>query len=487
MREDLPENIQKKDKNNKIKNEKGALTKLEKRHRGQLAPGILKKYFSSGGICRFIGFILSQIAIVATKMMSDYWVGAWAEDTFKLTTQNYILVYGLAMICLLCFGAIRSFLWAQYCSIISLECFQKLFKNVIKKPMSYFDTTPNGQILSLMGKDIDIIDSFLPQIGTLLFTLLFFFLGSFLLIPFSNIFLLPMLILLGVVCFFMVRVYLRVIRELKRLELGNYSPIISNILELYQGLSQFRFYRQFDSSEAKYAMKVNHLNRSFINAKFTGPAFFLYMGLLMDLVVFICYIFVMLGVVYDWRGVPKDITVISLAMSWIFNIPNFINMFIFVYTEYIQGMNSYERIILNVDSEVSEGPRTLPAPKSKDFPRRGCLEVRNIKCRYRDNLLLIINGLSFKVEHGEKVGIVGRTGSGKSSLLLAITRIINIENNEYYVNIAKHQKLQDRRAEYGMSTQNFQIKSGDSSNKAKSNITSQTKWDSQSQFKTEEK
>ena len=421
------------------------------------------------------------------KMLADYWVGAWVEDSFKLGTWNYVMIYAFSMLGLFNFGLVRSFLWAQYCSIISLNCFQNLFKNVIKKPMSYFDTTPNGQILSLMGKDIDIVDTFLPEMGSIVFTLLFLFFGSFLMIPISNIFLFPIIIILGILCFFMTRAYMRVIRELKRIELSTYSPIISSILEVYQGLPEFRFYRQMDSKEARYAVKVDRLNRAFINEKWVNPAYFLYLGLIIDFLVFISSIFIMFGVIYNWRGIPKDITIISVAMSWIFNLPNFMGTFVYIYTEYIQGMNSYERIILNVDSEMSEGPRRFPAPLSTDFPKRGCLEVNNIKCRYRDNLPLIIKGLSFKVEHGEKVGIVGRTGSGKSSLLLAITRIINVENNLYFGKIAKYQKIQDRRVQYGMKSVNSEPTSKIDSKKIKSNTTSVANWNSQTRFDTEDK
>ena len=105
-------------------------------------------------------------------------------------------------------------------------------------------------------------------------------------------------------------------------------------------------------------------------------------------------------------------------------------------------MGSAERLFFNVDEEIEEGSYETPKPKySKTFPSKGEIEVNNICVRYRENLPLILKNLSFKIYENEKIGVVGRTGSGKSSLLLALTRIINVENSEYYFNVQFDQKL----------------------------------------------
>jgi ABC-type multidrug transport system fused ATPase/permease subunit len=111
-------------------------------------------------------------------------------------------------------------------------------------------------------------------------------------------------------------------------------------------------------------------------------------------------------------------------------------------------MGSFERILNNVDPKVSEGSRFHKKPENEFFGKKGVLSIKNIKCRYRDNLPLVLNGLSFSVKSKEKVAIVGRTGSGKSSLMLALTRILNVENSPFFPEIAKLQGIDNKLLEY---------------------------------------
>ena len=248
---------------------------------------------------------------------------------------------------------------------------------------------------------------------------------------------------------FIIKKYLNLTRELKRIELMAYSPIISNVMEVYDGLSQFRNYNQMDQRELIFARNVDNLNKAFLHQKFANNFMMLYSEMTMIILIVIMFIMILMGVIYEFSFVPQNISIIAVSMSWILNIPNFILFLCFFYTEFIHAMGSYERVIKNVDIELSEGSRQHPAPNSNPFPSKGSIEIHNIKCRYRDNLPLVLNGLSFKIADKQKVAVVGRTGSGKSSLILALTRIINIENNLQFPEIAKLQKLNHRNNEYG--------------------------------------
>jgi len=154
------------------------------------------------------------------------------------------------------------------------------------------------------------------------------------------------------------------------------------------------------------------------------------------------FLLIILGFINNWPMVPNNITLLSVTMNWVITIPSFVNFFLFSYSMLIQYMGSVERIFYNVDKDITEGdfnaPRTV---KSQEFPDKGVIEVNNIKVRYREGLPLVLDGVTFIINENEKVGIIGRTGSGKSSLLLALTRIINVENSKYYNQTQYDQKL----------------------------------------------
>ena len=431
--------------------ETGKLNIKERREKGKLKNNIFVKYFGLGGFCSFLSVMFFIVVTVLFKILGDYWVGIWTTNRLNLELRTYVIVYSLLVLGVYVFGCVRSFLWSWFTTKISLKIFTNLLNNILKKPVSYFDTTPMGQILNLMGKDIDIIENILPDIGITFVSLFFLFCGTLIMSAILNVFMIPLIVGLVFLYGYFIKIYLKLNLELKRLELISYSPILSNILEIYEGILQLRVYKQMDSREIVFSKNVNRLMTSMLHQKFSMNTFMLYSEMIMSFLILFSFIFLIVGILYGFPLIPTDITLIAVCLSWIFNIPNFILFMCYFYTEYIQAMGSFERVVKNVDPDLSEGLRLTPKTKSADFPSQGKIEISNIKCRYRDNLPLVLDGLTFEVKEKENVAIVGRTGSGKSSLFLALTRIINIENNLYYPTIAKMQKLDSKSSEYGTS------------------------------------
>jgi ABC-type multidrug transport system fused ATPase/permease subunit len=113
----------------------------------------------------------------------------------------------------------------------------------------------------------------------------------------------------------------------------------------------------------------------------------------------------------------------------------------FFYAQFIQSMGSVERMLFNVDELTYEGP--LNSENNLKFDRTKGIEVENIFAKYRPNLPYVLRGLSLKIKNKEKVALVGRTGSGKSSFLLALTRILNVQNSKNFPKIKEYQNLQE--------------------------------------------
>jgi ATP-binding cassette subfamily C (CFTR/MRP) protein 2 len=429
-----------------IKLEEGRLNKEEKHIKGDIKKGVFWKYFKSGGVCLFLTNQVFIILTVLAKIIVDFWVSSWTQNRFNFEEAKrefyYMLGYGLIILGMLIIGLIQSFLWATYSSKAGIKIFKELLKNVMKKPMSFFDTTPIGQILNLLGKDTDLVDGAIPNSALGVFTNSYQFVGIIILSSLSNVIMIPIIIVIFAILGFMIKNYLNLQRETKRVELLMTSPIISNIIELYNGILVFRNYDKIGYIRSLYQRNINKQSQVLLHSRYVGCMMQCYTETIMAFFIGGTFLLITLGIVNKWSFIPNDISILSVTLNWVITIPSFINFFLFRYAMFIQHMSSTERIFFNVDSSIEEGNYFMPKPKfNKNFPSKGIIEVNNIQVRYRENLPLVLNGVTFMTNENEKIGIVGRTGSGKSSLLLALTRMINVENSVFYKQVQYDQKL----------------------------------------------
>lgn len=422
--------------------ELGKLTKKERQEKGKIQRKVFTNYFKAGTWCFFLFCQFLVILTVISFIAIDFWVSSWSQDQFSLSENWYIVGYGLFILGAFIMGLFRSSFWAVYAAKASLKIFKDLLNNIMKKPMSYFDTTPIGQILSLMGKDTDMVDDAIPNMGLNVFIMSYQIVAIAILASFSNIIMFPLFAIILGVMFYMINYYLNVERELKRIELKSNSPILSNIIEFYSGLVIFKNYKKVSYIRKTYQNNVNRLVRCLLHSRYLNAFMQLFTELSIGLLVSLTFVLITLGVVFDWPFIPNNSGLLSVTMNWVIRIPSFINFYLFAYAFFIKSMGSAERIFFNVDSEIKEGSVDLPKPEDEhSFPANGEIEIRNICVRYRDNLPLVLKNLSFTVKDKEKVGIVGRTGSGKSSLLLALTRILNVVNSREYPKLQYDQKI----------------------------------------------
>lgn len=393
------------------------------------------------------------------KMSSDIWIGVWIDHTFDMSFAWYFGIYFSLVFGIFLFGVTRSIAWGSFTSNVSYNNFKQLMENIIKKPMKFFDTTSVGQILNLTGGDAEIVDTILYEFAIYLSTMALIVFGTFLLSILANFFLTPVIFIMIVCFFFASNIYLKLGQELRRQELQCYSPIISRIVEVYEGIDQFRTYNQLDWQENIYGDNVNDLVRAQIHNRFAACFFNMYIEFLAHVFIILSVIVIMAGILFQMASSTTSITMVAVTVSWIFNIPNIIFMFAFCYCEFVQYMSSFERTVFSIDSEISERPSLefTKRPAQAEWPTEGKIEIKNIKCRYRDGQPLVLDGVTFTVNPKEKVAIVGRTGAGKSSLMLVLSRILEIENNPNFPPIAKAQKIDTREEEHETTNQSITL------------------------------
>eukprot|EP01155_Anaeramoeba_flamelloides_P009729 Anaeramoba_flamelloidesa198_170.p1 GENE.a198_170~~a198_170.p1 ORF type:complete len:1439 (+),score=398.63 a198_170:113-4429(+) len=407
-----------------LKDNAGAvLIDEEARKRGSVKWKYYKFYIvAAGGI--LIGFLVFFGAFLSifSSLFNQYWLAIWIdEDTLpNKSTTWFLTIYILIGLFRIVIETVKGIIMAFGSVKASRNIHNSVLNRIMKAPMSFFDTTPAGRILNRFNKDqfdCDIMifphmDGFLSTCITIILTLLA-------IASVTPLFLIPAL-LLGIVYYKFLQYYRSTNRDIKRLENVSRSPIINNFSAVLNGLPVIRSYKIQEVFKKKSRELVNK-NSAAIYCEWGCNR---WLGVRVELIgtflVFFAALFIWLAA--DSLGVAFA----GLALSYSMQVSALFNWVVRNFAELEKAMNSIER--LRQYSRVkTEKPFTIAetAPV-EEWPENGAIEFKNISMRYREGLDPVLKKVSAKIKSNEKIGIVGRTGSGKSSLVLCIFRIVEL-------------------------------------------------------------
>ncbi|KAJ3113711.1 hypothetical protein HDU96_003040 [Phlyctochytrium bullatum] len=380
------------------------------------------------------GFAITLVLVLGlvqgSRIGSDLWLVWWTGDRFKGSFGQavYIAVY-------VAWGVLQMF--ATYCLAVfmafSANRAAKVLHNtalarILRAPSSFFDTTPAGRILNRFSKDQDNIDNRLGPCFRLFVAQLAAAFSTFALICYATPYFAIPLFFFTALYWFTQSVYRYSSRELKRLESISRSPLYANFGETLAGLSTIRAYREqnrFIRANDRFADANN--NPSFLN--YAGRR---WIGVRLEtmgaLLVFFAAIFGVLA-----RS-SIDPALLGLSLSYALQITGILSFLVILYTETEVCLNAVERMrYYTVETPVEADaivPHNRPRP---EWPEKGAVEFRDVVMSYAPGLPAVLKGVSFAIRAGEKVGIVGRTGSGKSSLVQALFRMVELSGGEIII------------------------------------------------------
>ncbi|KAK7052301.1 multidrug resistance-associated ABC transporter protein [Favolaschia claudopus] len=400
-----------------------ALMQTEERVTGAVSFETYSKYLkSAGGIIWgpiiLLLLTLSQGAQVGNNLFLGFWT---SRSIHGFRQGDYMAVYSGLGIAQAFFSFLTSFAFALASLAASLNLFKTALAHVLRSPSSFFDTTPMGRILSRLVKDQDTLDN---QLSMTLMQLLSTFsnvIGTVALVfytfPYLGIIFAPMAVLYYLVSIY----YRRSSVETKRLDSLMRSALYASYTETLTGLSTIRAYREQDDAIKSAESGLDLENRAY----FMTITLQLWLGLRLDLFGNI----LIFGIALFAAGFRNtvDPSKVGVVLSYTLSITQVFSQMVALFAQNEQNMNSVERIITYAELPP-EGAPTTPNDPPSSWPEHGEIAFKDVEMSYREGLPLVLKGVTFNVRPGEKVGIVGRTGAGKSSLLQALFRMVELKS-----------------------------------------------------------
>ncbi|XP_026834850.1 multidrug resistance-associated protein 1 isoform X6 [Drosophila erecta] len=400
----------------------GKLIETEKSQTGGVEFAVYKHYIKSVGIFLSVATLVLNFVFQAFQIGSNLWLTQWAND------QNVANDTGLRDMYLGVYGAfgfgqgITSFLSDLAPALGSLHAARvlhsMLLENVLRAPMTMFDTTPVGRILSRFSKDVETVDQNMPQVINDCIWCAYEVLATIVVISLSTPIFLAVIVPIAFLYYFAQRFYVATSRQLMRLESVSRSPIYSHFSETVTGASTIRAYnvgdRFIEESDAK--VDKNQV------CKYPSVIANRWLAIRLEMVGNLIILFASLFAVLGGQTNPG---LVGLSVSYALQVTQTLNWLVRMSSDIETNIVSVERI-KEYGETKQEAPWELEQDKNKpkNWPQEGRVEFQNFQVRYREGLDLVLRGVSFNIKGGEKVGIVGRTGAGKSSLTLALFRII---------------------------------------------------------------
>jgi len=416
-------------KSEEEKQKDGKLVKDEMRVRGVVDYGVYEAYFLSGlgGRSYLFPFLVLTFVIAEAAWVSvDIWLAIWTSNTFDLSTSEHIGVYiGLALFMVTCW-ATRCVLMALFGITASCSLHDKMLEAVIRCPLSFFESTPQGRLLARFSKDVNELDVLLYEKWQWL-TACFCRVCSILIIiavaawPF--LFALPFLF-----CIYRSfhQYYRRSSRELKRLDNISSSPLYSQFSETLGGLSSIHAYRAETRHLRRHDKLLDNNARALFASKMCEVWLQQRLMFIGALVVFFCA--TGLALLKEFSEVNPGMG--GLALAYSLNVVINMNMVVRNAADVEAKMSSVERV-LEYTTDAANGSLDSEAPQVIDenraptnWPDRGHIKIEGLSMRYRPELPTVLKQLTCEFQPGENVGICGRTGSGKSSLMISLFRIV---------------------------------------------------------------
>ena len=406
------------------------LIQAEEVETGGVKRTVYRYYLSSIGVWTSLFILLVFLAYEGCTVGSSLWLAKWSDDASAVqpdVRNLYLGVYGTLGILLSAF--LFAGIWVTYIGTLTAArmMHDSMLWRIVRAPMSFFDTTPLGRILNRFSKDIDIADNTLPDKIRGTQSKLVDILGALIIILSTMPIFVFVIAIALVAYYFLMRFYVSTTRQTKRLQSVTMSPIYAHFSESMTGASTINAFSRGKDFIGENRTRIEANQRCYIASIFVGRWAALRLEMMGTVLVLAVALFTV-----STRGSIEPGS-IGLCLSYALNISSTLQVLTRNLSDIETNLVSVERIS-EYQTVIQEAPQKLPENNPLiDWPRNGVVTFDKYSTRYRDGLDLVLRSVDLTIKSGEKIGIVGRTGAGKSSLTLALFRLIEAAGGSIYI------------------------------------------------------
>lgn len=392
----------------------------EERESGQVSWRVYKLYMTEAwGWWGIVGIFALALVWQGSDMASDYWLSYETSGSIPFNPSMFIGVYvaiaAVSMVLQVIKTLLETVLGLQTAQIF----FSKMFDSILHAPMSFFDTTPSGRILSRASSDQTTIDVVLAFFVGLTISMYISVLSTIIVtcqVAWPSVIAVIPLLLLNI--WYRNR-YLATSRELTRLEGVTKAPVIDHFTETVVGATTIRCFKKENDFFQENLDKINSSLRMYFHNYAANE----WLGFRLELIgTLVLSITAFLMISLPSNFIKKEF--VGMSLSYGLSLNSLVYFAISISCMLENDMVAVERVnqFSTLPSEAAwKIEDHLPSPS---WPIHGDIDIKDLKVRYRPNTPLILKGITVSIRGGEKIGVVGRTGSGKSTLIQALFRLV---------------------------------------------------------------
>ncbi|KAJ4460314.1 Multidrug resistance-associated protein [Paratrimastix pyriformis] len=375
---------------------KAALTLIseEEQQTGAIAMRSYGKYLGTySGLAGWVAVLALWVIVEGSSTVMSWWLQQWTSDVYLAELGLYypLLIYAMIGVFQALVGVFRALGWVQFSTRSAKLIHEGLVNRIVRAPTSFFDTTPVDMQLS--GQYEGVLNLWLDFVATLVVVGL----GS----PWFFVVMVPILGLFWL----LLTAYRASSRELQRIESIARSPCFSHFNETLTGLPTLRSYGLVDRWTGVFHEKCDRHSSSYVMFRLGQK----WMGL--------------------WQSVISVLLVVGAVLLYVFlDVSSAVSFIlaqaVVMFVQLESLMTSIERIQSYSETVPQEMHEGIVPPAG--WPQTGVIKFDKVSFRYRAKLPLVLKGADFEIRSNEKVGVVGRTGAGKSSLLVVLFRLVEL-------------------------------------------------------------
>uniref|UniRef100_A0AAR2M2I7 ATP-binding cassette, sub-family C (CFTR/MRP), member 8 n=1 Tax=Pygocentrus nattereri TaxID=42514 RepID=A0AAR2M2I7_PYGNA len=399
------------------------------RHRATIPWGSCGKYLALAGLLLLPLLVLSQLLKHSLMVAIDVWLAHWTSDVIHAKIRNcgfshssYLLVFSV-LCCLgivLCLVTSMAVEWTGL--RVAKELHHSLLNNIILAPMRFFETTPLGSILNRFSADTNTIDQHIPTTLECLIRSTLLCVSALGVISYVTPVFLIALAPLAIACYFIQKYFRVASRDLQQLEDSTQLPLLSHFSETVEGLTTIRAFRY----EARFRQRLLEFTDANNVASLFLTAANRWLEVRMEYIGACIVLIAAVASITNSLYSHLSAGLVGLGLTYALMVSNYLNWMVRNLADMEVQLGAVKRIktLLKTEPENYEG--LLSASQVPEgWPQQGEIQIQNLSVRYDSTLKPVLKHVSAHIKPGEKVGICGRTGSGKSSFSLAFFRMVD--------------------------------------------------------------